>query len=337
MRITLEMLRKVARDTVSQRAKSDRDILAGYLHGSLLHSEPLLGGTTDIDLFFVHNSDLPEEREIVRLTDEVHLDIAHHPRRLYRQARELRHHPWMGPTIYECKILYDPQHFMDFILASVGAQFNQADNVIARARGQAEQARQIWLDFHLEHPEPGLKETARYLKAVEYAANSIASLSGSPLSERRFLLVFPGRAEAVGHPGLYNGLLGLLGGPAADPESLRAWLPQWKMAYEAVPREKTPPRLRPFRLNYYLRAFETLLGGEQPLALLWPLFSTWTQATQLLQPGTPGYTGWQEACLHLGLLGETFYERIAALDAYLDQVEETLDAWAQKNGVLSAG
>jgi hypothetical protein len=336
MRITLEMLHKVARDTVSQRAKADRDIIAAYLHGSLLQSEPLLGGTTDIDLFFIHNSDAPEEREMVRLTDEVHLDIAHHPRRLYRQARELRHHPWMGPTIYECKILYDPQHFMDFILASVGGQFNQADNVIARARGQAEQARQIWLSFQLEHPEPGLEETIRYLKAVEYAANSITSLSGAMLPERRLLLSFPQYAAAVGHGGLYPGLLGLMGGQLADVDTLHAWLPSWKAAIEAIPREKTPPPLVPFRINYYLRAFEALLGSDQPQAVLWPLISTWTKAAQLLDPQMPAYANWQETCQHLGIHGEAFYERVAGLDAYLDQVEEILDAWAQKNGVMPA-
>jgi hypothetical protein len=336
MRITLEMLNKVARDTVAQRTRASRDILAIYLHGSLLSGEPLLGGTTDIDLFFVHNDEVPETREIVRMTDEIHLDIAHHSRRAYRQARDLRLHPWMGPTIYGCKILYDPQHVMDFIQASVGGQFNTPDNIMARARGQAEEARRIWLAFQMEHPEPGIVESAQYIWAVECAANAIASLSGSPLSERRFLLAFPERAEAVGHRGLYNGLLGLLGGPTVEPDILHGWLPQWRAAFEAIPREKAPPRLRPFRLNYYLRAFEAMLSSEAPLTLLWPLVNTWTQAARLLPGDTPAYTGWHNAAQHLGLLGEAFYERVAALDAYLDQVEETLDAWAQKNGVLQA-
>jgi hypothetical protein len=230
--------------------------------------------------------------------------------------------------------MYDPQHFMDFTLASVGGQFNQPDNVIASPRGQAEQARQIWLSVQWERPEPGLEEAERFLKAVEFAANAIASLNGPLLPERRFLLGFPARAEAVGHPGLYPGLLGLLGGPNVDAEVLRSWLPPWKTAFESVPREKAPPRLRPFRLNYYQRAFEAILGSEQPLAAIWPLVTTWTQAARQLNPGSPGYTGWQDAFRTLGLLGDAFYERISALDAYLDQVEETLDAWAQKNGVI---
>jgi hypothetical protein len=337
MRITLEMLNKVTRETITQRTKSDRDIIAVYLHGSLLSGDPLLGGTADIDLFFVHNNDTAETRETVRLTDEVHLDIAHHPRQIYRHARELRLHSWLGPTIYGCKILYDPQHTMDFIQASVGGQYNEPENVIARVRSQAEAARQTWLSFHLERPDPGLEEILRYLKAVENAANAIASLNGPPLAERRFLLSFPERAEASGHPGLYNGLLGLIGGSTVDAEVLRSWLPRWRETFEAVPREKATPRLRSFRLHYYLRAFEAMLSSDHPLNSLWPLVNTWTQACLLLDPEAPQRSAWQEAAGHLGLLGEAFHERVTGLDAYLDLVEETLDAWAQKNGILSPG
>jgi hypothetical protein len=186
----------------------------------------------------------------------------------------------------------------------------------------------------LEHPEPGIEESIRYLKAVEHAANAIASLSGPPLPERRFLLSFPERAEAVGRRGMYNGLLGLLGGSLVDPETLHTWLGQWRAAFEAIPREKAPPRLVPFRLNYYLRAFEAMLGSETPLVVLWPLLNSWTQAAQRLPTESPEYAEWQAAARQLGLLGETFYGRIAAFDAYLDLVEETLDAWAQKNGVI---
>jgi hypothetical protein len=37
----------------------------------------------------------------------------------------------------------------------------------------------------------------------------------------------------------------------------------------------------------------------------------------------------------LGLHETTLQERLPALDAYLDLVEETLEDWAQANGVLS--
>jgi hypothetical protein len=41
---------------------------------------------------------------------------------------------------------------------------------------------------------------------------------------------------------------------------------------------------------------------------------------------------WNDTLTRLGLLGAGFDERVAALDAYLDMVEETLDKWARDNG-----
>jgi hypothetical protein len=40
MRITRQVLYKIAEDTVAQRARTDRDLLSIYLQGSLLESDP---------------------------------------------------------------------------------------------------------------------------------------------------------------------------------------------------------------------------------------------------------------------------------------------------------
>jgi len=200
MRITRDTLLKIVRDTVNQRTRSDRGLLAVYLHGSLLEEEYLLGGATDIDLFFIHSDTIPTPREIVHLSDEVHLDIAHHLHRDYRNTRQLRLHPWLGPTIKDCRILHDPQHFLDFTQASVRGQFDRPDYVLERSRKQLESARQIWLSLHEAHPDPSPKDIVSYLRALENAANAVAGIYGSPLTERRFLLRLPARCEAAIQP-----------------------------------------------------------------------------------------------------------------------------------------
>ena len=332
MRITREALLKLAQDTASQHARANLSILAVYLHGSLLDDEPLLGGTADIDLFFVHNDEPSFEREIVRISDEVHLDITHYSRRLYRQTRELRLHPWLGPILYGCKILYDPQHFMDFTQASVRGQFFRPDQVLGRVQPQVENARQIWLSLTSPRGGPDSETASLYLRAVGLIANAIAGLSEKPLTERRLLIGFPKRADAVGHPGLYPGLLGLLGGPMVDTPGMRAWLPGWRLAVESLPSDKIPARLSPPRWPYYFRAFDAMLDSDQPLGVLWPLLRTWTQAVSLLPEDSPANEPWKDAVIRLGLLGEAFPSREAALDAYLDQVEELLEDWARENG-----
>lgn len=333
MRITTEMLLKLANDHVAQRVRSDGDVVAAYLHGSLLGNDPVLGGTADIDLFFIHLGNIEEQREIIRITDDVHLDITRASRQGYRNTKALRIHTWQGPVIYGCKILYDPQHFMDFTQASVRGQFERPDNVLLRARQQAEHARQIWLGYQDVHAEPVVADVALYLRAVDHAANAIASLNGPPLTERRFLLNFPERARIAGRPGLAVGLLGLIGAPHITADQVRSWLPGWKTAYTALPVDQAPARLHPYRLNYYLRAIEYMLAGEQTSqAALWPLLRTWTSLIQLMPGRLELGEAWSNAFQQLGLLGAGFSERLEALDAYLDIVEETLDTWAVQTG-----
>jgi hypothetical protein len=335
MRVNRGTLLKIARDTVAQRSRQDRTVFAAFLTGSLLGDDYLLGGTTDIDLTFVHTGPVATPREIVRLTDEIHLDISHYDQIDFRQTRELRLHPWLGPTLFGCQILFDPRHFMDFTQASVRGQFDRADYILNRSRQQAERSRQLWFAFYTEPPDdPGPNQVAEYLKAVEQAANAIASLSSSPLVERRLLLDFPSRAEAVDRPGLYPGLLGLLGAPNVDAGLITTWLDGWQAALEALPAEVAPPRLHLHRLVYYRQAFKSLLEGQRPETALWPLLHTWTLAINHLSPQAEGQAAWQEACGQLGLLGADFGERVDALDAYLDMLEETLDKWGRANGVL---
>jgi len=332
MRITREMMLKVANDAVARQSRASRSLLAAYLCGSLLEEDYLLGGTGDIDLVYVYTEPVTAPREIVRLTDEVHLDIAHHYQKDYRDTRALREHPWLGPALISCRILYDPQHFMDFTQASVRGQFDRPDHVFKRARQQADQARSIWLSYHVSpvHPQP--EDIQAYLLALNYAANAVASISGPPLTDRRFLLHFPGRADAVGRSGLYAGLLGLLGASNLPEPALSEWLPQWQAAYQAVPAAQVPMRLHPSRLAYYASAITALGAGPQPETALWLLLRTWTIAAGLWPADSHERRAWHQACDQLDLVGPSFAERIQALDAYLDGIEETLDAWARLNG-----
>ena len=334
MRITPELLLKIARETVEQRTRADRGILAAYLHGSLLREEPLLGGATDIDLFFIHSEPPLEQREIVRMTDDVHLDITHHARTQYRRTRELRLDPWLGSAINSARLLYDPQHFMDFTQAGVRGHFNQPENILGRVQKQAGRARTIWLNFQVEPAEPGIESVQLYLEAVEQAANAIACLSGPPLPVRRLSIEFAARAEAVGRPGLYPGLLGLLGAGLIEPERLKAWIPEWQSALKALPKHLAGSRLNQHKLHYYRVGVLSALVSEQPHAALWTILSTWSEAAELMADEDPHLETWRQALGEVGLMGEGLNERLEALDAYLDQVEETLEDWAGAHGIM---
>jgi predicted nucleotidyltransferase len=336
MRITREMLLKVAGDAAARQARAQRGLLAAYLCGSLLEEDYLLGGTGDIDLVFIYTEPVERPREIVSLTDEVHLDLAHYYQRDFRDTRSLREHPWLGPALTTCRILYDPQHFMDFTQASVRGQFDRPDHIFKRASLQFDQARSIWLHYQMFRSNPGPEDVYAYLQALGYAANAVASISGPPLTDRRFLLQFPSRADALGKPGLYAGLVGLLGAPNLPEDVWGQWLPQWQAAYQAIPAAQADLRLHPARLAYYLSAISSLVSGPQPETALWPLMRTWTLAAGIHPPDSPEQRAWHRACDQLDLVGPSFKDRIQALDAYLDAIEEALEAWGRLNGAWDA-
>jgi len=332
MRITPDILMKIAEDTANQRVAETRSLIAAYMTGSALDEEPLLGGTTDIDICLLYDDDREETREIVRITDDVHLDITHSPKEIYRHMRELRSHAWLGPTIFHCKILYDPQHFLDLVQASVRGQFDRPDIVLTRARSQFDMARQIWFDLETQGAPTGLKVLSQYIKALEGAANSISLLSGPPLTERRFLLDFPIRTETVNRSGLYAGLLGLLGAPCVDEGILSAYIEIWHALFDRVQQETYSSTFDLVRRNYYVRAFEVMLASQQPHTVLWPLLNSWVKMLSLVPETLPEYSASKSAFTQLGLLGNIFPEKLVALDSYLDLVDETLEQWAALNG-----
>ncbi len=337
MRITRDTLLRIARDTVDGAIHQNHSIIAVYLSGSLLEDDFQLGGTVDIDLFFIHTDEIEEEREIVSVTEDIHLDIAHHRYRDYQQTRNLRIHPWFGPVLCNAIVMHDPQHFLDFTQASVRGQFDRADYIYQRILVQLERSRKIWFDLQLLGNEPGIEEVFLYIKAISLIANAIASYSNAPLTERRFLIDLPERAQAIGQPGLYHGFLGLLGAPKLEQTMLKEWLSSWRVSYLAVPEDKRPARLDSTRLRYYEGALESMLETERYEAILYPLLHTWLISAMNLPDESTSKKECLKALETLGLKGKGFEERILALDAYLDVVEEIVENWAKENGVWLSG
>jgi len=331
MRITKESLLRVARENVSQRIHLRPDLVAAYLTGSLLKDAPLLGNTTDIDLVFVHPHQPSVRREIVALTPEIHLDIKYNPRSEYEPPRELRLNPWLGPEMYDPIRLYDGQHFFDFVQAGVREKYHDPVNAYGRASLNAQHARQIWGDLQVKQDDSP-KSMLLFLKSVNHAANAIAVIKDSPLSERKFLLEFSGCAESTGNTSLIEDLYDLLGASQTGKNSLEGYIPAWEKDFlEAGKIPSADIRLHPARLAYYRQGFEALLTGEKPLSILWPLIHTWSLAAEAL-PAT-GRSSWSACCHQLGLLQAGLVSRLQKLDHFLDIVEKILDNMVIYNGL----
>lgn len=334
MRITREKLLKLAQAQSAMRAMQNRRLVCIYLTGSLLDEDPLLGGTADIDLFFVHDTPPPQAREIVPLSAEVHLDIVHLDQEQFQQPRSLRSDPWLGGFLCQNPlVLHDRGHWFEFVQAGVCAHFYRPETVLQRVQPQLDAARQNWMTLYSAGGTDTVQGVAQYLSALEQTANAVACLSGTPLTERRLFLHFPRRAQAIGRPELSAGLIALLTGGAdlSVEEPAPPWFEAWQNALaDACQASQRPASLHPARLAYYTRAAQAL-WMETPAAALWIALRTWCAALECLPAAHASRPAFGELCRTLSL--DPLEERLEALDVYLDTVEELIETWSKQNGL----
>ena len=335
MRVTRESLIRIAKETAQERAFNDHGIIAAYLTGSLVsETDPMLGGTADIDIIFVHAEEPKHRREFVNLTPDFHLDISHRAKAEFKRPRELRLDPWLGWEMYDPMLLYEREKFFEFIQAGLraGFEFNAPAPALQRSRILLSHGRAIWRDLLAVDDALNPGDVSRYLKALYHAVNAVAELSGPPLQERRLMLEFPSRAETAQRPSMNAGLVDLLGALDLDPAVINAWVPEWRQAFEAaMENSDVDPRIHPARLNYYEKAIYAMLAGEIPQAALWPLFQTWTLAADVLSDSA--VASWRSACDQLRFTATHFEARVNGLDQYFDEVEILLDELATQYGL----
>src|SRR5215213_3135332 len=174
MRVTRESLTRIAKETAQERAFNDRSIIAAYLTGSLVSdTEPLLGGTTDIDIIFVHADEPTNRREFVKLTPDFHLDISHRAKAEFKRPRELRLDPWLGWEMYDPMLLFEREKFFEFVQAGLraGFEFNAPAPALRRSRILLKEARQLWRGLLEIEDMVAPKDISQYLNSLYHAVN----------------------------------------------------------------------------------------------------------------------------------------------------------------------
>jgi len=335
MRITQDLLHKYAKETIKRRQRGEVDLHAAYLTGSLLSGSPLLGGTTDIDLILVHKFQVPAQRECQRITPEISLDIFHTLREDYEEHKQLRHDPYLGyPLTHNHILLYDHEHWLEFIQAGVSANFHRADNVLARVNGLITSARDHWLSLIQNLDKPHIEWLDQYLETLSLAANGVSGLIGPPLTKRRFLMAFSARTESLGTPKVLIGFYGLLGFTDVEKENLREWTGAFAEDLTVLSEKPDiPVHLSPCRHPYYLDAIRALTESSSPEQAAWPLLRTWLDIRLALEESTPDTEAWENCLLTLGLTQESASQKTEALDAYLDSLEVIIEAWSDEYGL----
>lgn len=326
MRITRDILLNQARENAARLAAKDRGLICIYIAGSLLKDDPLLGGVTDIDLICIHDRPITVRREVIRLSADISLDLAHYEQEDFEPARKLRTDAWIGGEMENVPlVLHDSMRWYDFTRASATAQFWRAENVHARASSFLIPARKAWSDLRDEVVPQGIKRTATFLNAVRDAANSVAVLSGSPLPLRRMLLDLPARATKAGLPNFAGEFVQLFTSDQVTDELFDQWLAAYPQIFDSLKESvNRPVSLQYFRRGYYEKAARALYQNH-PAAALWILLRTWTKAAAVLPKSGQAYKDWQSFVKSLELDSRHLPARLDALDLLLDAVEETVE------------
>jgi hypothetical protein len=335
MRITKNLLLQFAKDTVNQRKRSEPDLHAAYLMGSLLEDDPLLGGTTDIDLVLVHKYLAPAKRETAALTPEVSLDIYHKVQNEYDQLREFRQDAWMGyPLTHNHILLYDTDHWLEYAQSCVTADFHRTDNVLARVTSFLTGARDSWWDLNEIARNNHLAWLNQYLDTLAMGANAIAGLIGPPLTTRRFMLTLKQRLATLGAPEVWAGFFGLLGCTNIQDESFEEWIAAFEVDLTDLAETSTPPvHLSASRQAYYLQGIRALANSNDPTFMVWPLLRTWLDIHLALPEPSSRIETWDSFLAALGLSDTVRDQKTEALDAYLDNLEVLIESWAHTYGV----
>jgi len=336
MRVTRESLIRIAKETAQERAFNDRNIIAAYLTGSLASNQidPMLGGTTDIDIIFVHIAEPKHRREFVRLTPDFHVDMNHRAKAEFKRPRELRLDPWLGWEMYDPMLLMEREKFFEFVQAGLraGFEFNAPAPALQRSRVLLREARQLWRGLLGIEDIVSPQDVNTYLNAMYHAVNAVAELSGPPLSDRRLLLDFPSRAEMAQRPNMVEEVYGLLGVFALDEAKATSWLAGWRSDFEAASESsRVDVRIHATRLNYYDKAIQSMLNSDNPRTAIWSLIQTWSLAADVLPDNSRD--AWRTACGQLGLNVMGIEEHVQGLDHFLDEVEALLDELAGRYGL----
>lgn len=87
---------------------------------------------------------------------------------------------------------------------------------------------------------------------MDNACNAVAALSGPGLTQRRFLLDFPARAEAVNQMPLVGDLARLIGNDKISVDFYNQWRPVWETRLvECSQSPHCPPNLHKARKAYF--------------------------------------------------------------------------------------
>lgn len=333
MRLTRERLLNLTNSYLTKIVRKDPNVIAIYMTGSMLEEDPFLNGTTDVDLVFVHNHTRDIQRQIVPITEDATLDIHFFQQSYYSPQRKIRLDPWVGPGLcFDPVLLYGKSHWFEFTQAAIEGAFFQPNYVLQRSRSFFGQAYESWTELSRNRNLTQARYILNYLRMVENACNSIASLSAHPLTDRRILKQFKTVCENVKMDHLVPMANQLFIGENDLQPYYDYFAKSWRYYLEEFGKSDLGnqiPKYHAFRLNYYANAVE-YYWEEHLISAVWLMLKTWSTVVEWCGlHGNPHY----ESFLNALQIGTNFTQnREEQLREFIDTVDEGIEKWGVENG-----
>jgi hypothetical protein len=319
-----EALIELASSVARERMQARRSLVSAYLTGSVAAHEPALGGATDVDLVLIDADQPPALPELQVVRPELVVDVHYRSQVAYRNAKQLRVHPWLGPELCEPVFLFDPTHFFELAQSAARGQFHRPDHVATRARAFLALA-----GAHLTAPAPSLEALSL---ALWDAANAIITLSGLPAGRRRLTLRLDTAALRIEQPAVYDRFLALTGGPGLEMSQAEVLLIDLGAAYRLAQTD-TDERLHPARWPLYEHGLRAQIAADRSADALWLILHLWQAAARHLADkpwDAPAYTAFLS---RIGLSTPAdLHDRARAVRDYLHLAQRTVADWADRNG-----
>jgi len=233
------------------------------------------------------------------------------------------------PLINSNIILFDTDHWLEFLQSSVTAEFHRTDNVLARVNALLSSGREIWQNLYATPPAEHLNWLDNFLQALAFGANALAGLIGPPLTTRRFMPDFNQRMHTLGTPDIYPVFCGLLGCMEEHENKFSVWIDAFEKDLELFAGTGSPPpHLSACRQAYYVQGIKALAYDDNPTHMVWPLLRTWLDLHIASPQETPGFDIWQDLLNSHNFTEEVCDAKVRGLDAFLDRIEILIETWS---------
>ena len=334
MRITREGLLNTCVNYTKQAVYNDRGITAVYLTGSMLTEFPFIDGTTDVDLIIVHDTLTNPQQEVIRLTDEVSLDINHYGKAIFSDAEKFKKNILLGCSLcFDPIVFYGKGHWFEFVLASNEATFFLPDNVFDRAFSYYKNARYFFSVIQKNRNITDINFAWYYLHAIEYACSAIACLRSKPLPLRKFISELGKACSAVSSPDIVGDTYDLILGEKDPTAYFEYFFNSWKYYFEffnVYARNDYFCQYKPERKLYYEEPVKGFWKDNLPSAI-WIMAYTWSEiGSQMKLENNEYFT----ALFKMLEIHPSFYDqRKKQLDMFLDKISVKIETWGKENGL----